>query len=106
MRKAMICVSFMLVLLQVWPMLFGHRAGEATAAISAEESAPRLIAAVATTKAIPIPAAVSVPGNGAPMSCYKHYKAVFAGCSKGDQTCHIKAADAWDLCEATGFWPK
>jgi len=33
MRKAMICVSVMLVLLQIWPMLFGHRAGEASAAI-------------------------------------------------------------------------
>jgi len=105
MRKAMICVSVMLLLLQVWPMLFGHRAGEASAAISAEE-APKLIAAVATTKPIPVPAAVSVPADGAPVSCYKHYKAVFAGCSRDDQACHIKAADQWDLCEATGFWPK
>jgi len=106
MRKAMICVSFMLVLLQVWPMLFGHRAGEASAAISAEEKAPKLIAAVATTTEIPVPAAVSVPRDGAPVSCYKRYRAVFAACSEDDKACQIKAADQWDLCEATGFWPK
>jgi len=106
MRKAMICVSVMLVLLQVWPMLFGHRAGEASAAISAEATAPKLIPAVATTTVIPIPAAVSVAGDCAPVSCYKHYTAVFSACSPDDQACHIKAADQWDLCEATGFWPK
>jgi len=106
MRKAMICVSVMLVLLQIWPMLFGHRAGEASAAISAEASAPKLIPAVATTRVIPIPAAVSVAGDGAPVSCYKRYTAVFAACSHEDKACHIKAADQWDLCEATGFWPK
>ena len=106
MRKAMICVSMMLVLLQVWPMLFGHRAGEASAAISAEAEVPRVIAAVATTRAIPVPAAVSVPGDGAPVGCYKRYKAVFAACSTDDKACRIKAADQWDLCEATGFWPK
>ena len=106
MRKAMICVSVMLVLLQVWPMLFGHRAGEASAAISAEAEVPRVVAAVATTKAIPVSAAVSVPGDGAPMGCYKHYTTVFAACSRDDQACHIKAADQWDVCEATGFWPK
>ena len=106
MRKAMICVSMMLVLLQVWPMLFGHRAGEASAAISAETQVPKVIPAVATTQSIPIPAAVSVPGDGAPVGCYKRYTAVFAACSRDDQACHIKAADQWDLCEATGLWAK
>lgn len=106
MRKAMICVSFMLLLLQLWPMVFGHRAGEASAAVSAEAHAPKVIAAVATTQAIPVPAAVSVPADGAPKSCYKQYTAVFAACTRDDQACHIKAADQWDLCEATGFWPK
>ena len=106
MRKAMICVSVMLELLQVWPMLFGHRAGEASAAISAEADAPKLTPAVATTTVIPIPAAVSVAGDGAPVSCYKRYTAEFAACSHEDKACRIKAADQWDLCEATGFWPK
>lgn len=106
MRKAMICVSFMLLLLQLWPMVFGHRAGEASAAVSAETRAPKVIAAVASTQSIPIPAAISVPGDGAPKSCYKQYTAVFAACAHDDQACHIKAADQWDLCEATGFWPK
>jgi len=55
---------------------------------------------------MPIPAAVSVAGDGAPVSCYKRYTAVFAACSHEDKACHIKAADQWDLCEATGFWPK
>jgi len=73
---------------------------------SAETDAPKLVAAVATAREIPVPAVVSVPADGAPLSCYKHYKAVFAGCSQDDQACHIKAADQWDLCEATGFWPK
>ena len=103
MRKAMIFVCVMLAMLQVWPMVFGHRAGEASAAISDRTEKPRLIPAVATTQLVP--ATVSMPASGAPKSCYKQYQAAFATCSKDDQACHIKTADQWDLCEATGFWP-
>ena len=108
MRKAMICVCFMLALLQVWPMIFGHRAGEASAAVSAVTApivAPKPVAAVAVAAIAPAPAQVSVPGSVQPKSCYKQYEAVNNACSRGDQACHAKAADKWDLCEATGFWP-
>ncbi|GAA0337058.1 hypothetical protein GCM10009087_54380 [Sphingomonas oligophenolica] len=103
MRKAMICVCVMLAMVQVWPMLFGHRAGEASAASSERAAQPKLIPAVATAKIVP--AKVSMPAGGAPKSCYKQYQAAFAVCAKDDQACHIKTADQWDLCEATGFWP-
>ena len=103
MRKAMICVCVMLAMLQVWPMIFGPRAGEASAAISERAEKPKLLPAVATARTIP--AKVSVPAGGALKSCYKQYQAAFAICSRDDQACHIKTADQWDLCEATGFWP-
>ncbi len=103
MRKAMICVCVMLAMVQVWPMIFGHRAGEASAAVSEHVQQAKLIPAVATVQLAP--AKVSVPAGGAPKSCYRQYQTVFATCAKNDQACHIKAADQWDLCEATGFWP-
>jgi len=104
MRKAMICVSVMLALLQFWPMVFGQH-GEAAATTTAAAEMPKPIPAVATVQVIPIPAKASAPGSVAPKSCYKQYQAVFETCRKGDQICRIKAADQWDLCEATGFWP-
>ncbi|MDB5706612.1 MAG: hypothetical protein JWN66_3728 [Sphingomonas bacterium] len=105
MRKAMICVSVMLALLQFWPMVFGQHGEAGATASAAHAEMPRPIPAVAMAKVIPIPAKVSTPGAVAPKSCYKQYQAAFAACSRDDQACHIKTADQWDLCEATGFWP-
>ena len=101
MRKWMICASFMLAMMQLWPMVFGHKTdGQASASMAA----PRLVPAVATAGAVPIKVAVSIPA-GPPQSCYTHYRAVYSACTPGDRACHLHAADAWDLCEATGTWP-
>jgi hypothetical protein len=106
MRRAMICVSVMLALFLVWPMIFGQHGEGAAAAATATREAPKPIPAVAVAAVIPIPAKVSLPAAIAPKSCYKRYQAAFQKCARGDQACSINAADQWDLCEATGFWPE
>ena len=106
MRRAMICVSVMLALFLVWPMIFGQHGEGAAAAATATREVPKPIPAVAVAAVIPIPAKVSLPAAIAPKSCYKHYQAAFKKCVRGDQACSINAADQWDLCEATGFWPE
>jgi hypothetical protein len=102
----MICVSVMLALFLVWPMIFGQQGDGAASAATARVEMPRAIPAVAVAKVIPIPAKVSMPAAVAPKSCYKRYKIAFESCARGDQACHIKVADQWDLCDATGFWPE
>ena len=104
MRRAMICITMMLLMVQVWPVVFGHRPGAASAAISIPIP-PRPVAAVATAKLVPVSASTIASGTGAMRSCYRQYQAAFAMCPSGDKACHFKAADKWDLCEATGFWP-
>ncbi len=105
MRKAMICVSVMLALFQVWPVVFGHRGGTAPTAKAVVAAVPRAVMAVATASSAPkiAPAMASEP---APKTCYRQYLVKFAECAAGDQACHVKAADQWDLCDATGMWPK
>ncbi len=105
MRNAMICVSVMLALFQAWPVVFGHRAGIAPTAAPVLAAAPRVTMAVAKASTIPkmVPAVASVP---APKTCYQQYRAKFGHCAAADQVCHIKTADQWDLCEATGMWPQ
>ena len=100
MRKWMICVSVALAMFQVWPMVFGTRSdGE----VAASMPAPHLVAAVAIASVTPIKVAANRPA-GPPQSCYTHYRAVYSACVMGDRACHLHAADAWDLCEATGAW--
>ena len=106
MRRAMICVSMMLALFLVWPMIFGQHGEGAAAATTARAERPKAVPAVAVAKVIPIPAKISLPATTAPRSCYKHYKAALDRCANGDRACRIKTADQWDLCEATGFWPE
>ena len=101
----MICVSVVLALFQMWPLVFGHHGTATPSAATVVAVAPHAALAVARASVIPemTPAAVSVP---APKSCYRQYQAKFGQCSATDQACHVKAADQWDLCEATGMWPK
>lgn len=110
MRRAMICVCFMLALLQLWPMVFGGSsdAGAAVAASPAAVTAPvapRVVRVAATRAATPVagarprPAALSMP------SCYQLYERAFAQCGSGNPACQLKTGDHWDVCEATGFWP-
>lgn len=112
MRRAMICVSFMLAILQLWPMVFGQKSGGAANAaqseprfVAAAQAAPRSVAAVARRDMTPIP--VKARATDAPMpSCYHLYEKAFARCGPGGAACQLKAGDAWDVCEATGFWPQ
>ena len=105
MRKAMICVSVMLALFQLWPVVFGRPGGKAPTAAAVAAVAPRAVLAVATASTMPelTPASASAP---APKSCYRQYQAKFAQCPAADQACHVKVADQWDLCEAKGIWPQ
>ena len=105
MRRAMICVSVMLALLQFWPMVFGQRGGPTAAAATAPTEAPKPIPAVATAKPMPVQIAANTAPSSAPKGCYQQYRVAFGSCSKDDKACQIKMADKWDLCEATGFWP-
>jgi hypothetical protein len=100
MRTWMICASIVLAALQLWPIVCGHNSNSAA---SASTPSPQLVAAVATSSAAPIKVAASKPA-GPPQSCYTHYRAVYSACVVGDRACHLRAADAWDLCEATGTW--
>jgi len=100
MRKWMICASVVLAMFQLWPIVFGHNSNSEA---SASMPAPHMVAAVATTSRAPIKVAASKPA-GPPQSCYSHYRAIYSACAVGDRACHLHAADAWDLCEATGTW--
>lgn len=107
MRRAMICVSVMLAVLQLWPIVFGHKmpSTEADAALVKRVAVVRL----AVPKAIPA-VAMSVPpapvtvAMAVPETCYQHYQRAFKACDVNSQSCHLGVADKWDLCEATGFW--
>lgn len=104
MRSAMICVSVMLALFLGWPLAFGGRQpvmetsrAEARTPKPAPAQEARLIAAAAV-----VPAA-----SAKPESCYKRFQRENRGCAGGSAAvCRLKAADNWDLCEATGFWPE
>ena len=100
MRKLMICASIALAMFQLWPMVFGHNSNSEAAA-----SMPpgHLVEAVATAAVTPVTVAAVKPA-GPPQSCYTHYRIVYSACAKGDRACHLRAADAGDLCEATGTW--
>ena len=93
MRRAMICVSVMLALLQVWPMLFGRKL-PSTAAVAAV--APRI---APKAPRVLVAATMTVPEN-----CAQHYRRASGACATGDPACQAGATDKWDLCEATGFW--
>ena len=104
MRRAMICVSFMLAVVQIWPMVFGAK-GDSGAAVAA---APAIPAAVAQ----PVPGVAksltNKPKPGARQSmptCYQTYERKFGQCGGGDAACQLSVNDAWDVCEATGLWP-
>ena len=108
MRKAMSCVSFMLAIVQLWPLAFAHRSMAEVASPAAHAAVvipvPKRMAAVAL---VPVSASIpaSVSKSTAPSSCFQEYRAKGTVCVEGEAGCGAKAADQWDLCEATGFWP-
>ena len=105
-RRAMICVSVMLALFQIWPMILGQRGAGALAAETARPSAPKPASVVTTVRVIPIPAKASNLGSAAPRNCQPQYQAALRRCATTDKACHIKTVDQWDVCDATGFWPE
>lgn len=113
MRRAMICVSVMLAMFQVWPMVFGQR-GEAGAAQAAAvvpqrkaaiSAVPQAAAAVISPAIKPVAGKVVVKRASAMPTCFQQYQRVYAQCGNGDPSCQLRAGDHWDVCEATGFWP-
>jgi hypothetical protein len=109
----MICLSVMLALVQLWPVVFGHRMMPTVPAKAAEvlqlASAKPIAAPHRVSQPVPAAAtgtAKSLPATGAanPIGCYQRYQLAYRACSPRDSGCRMAAADHWDLCEATGLW--
>jgi hypothetical protein len=103
MRNAMICTSVMLALYLAWPLAFGggHRGIETPVGAERVAAAP-----IPYTKPQAMAALVPVRETK-PESCYSHYQRDVRLCAgNGEAACKLSAADHWDMCEATGFWPQ
>lgn len=98
MRRAMVGITTMLVLLQVWPSVFGQRS-------ASDLSVPAARAAVGDPVAPRIGTA-SAWETSNPPACYAKYRQTSTMCGAGDKACATKATHALDLCDATGFWPQ
>lgn len=92
MRNALICAATMTALLLLWPLIFGDAAGASAPAT------PR----TAVVAAMPLP----VVPLSRPATCGEQYAASLNVCSPGDRGCGARAADAVDVCHATGVWPR
>ncbi len=98
MRRAMICITAMLVLVQIWPSIFGQRS-------ASDLSVPAAHAAFSS----PAPTrrgTASAWETSTPPACFPQYRQSLTTCAKGDRVCTAKAANAYDMCDATGFWPQ
>ena len=96
----MICASVMLAIFLAWPLVFG-RDGPRGIETAAEAHVVAMIP-VPTAKR-PAPAA---PKPTKPESCYNRFQRAVKQCTGRDTAaCKMGAADHWDMCEATGFWP-
>ena len=108
MRQAMICVSVMLALVQLWPVVFGHRLQATMPALAAETklaaASPASSQSVPAVAVVPVSKALPVTGKANPIGCYQRYQIAYRACSPSDGGCRMAAADRWDLCEATGMW--
>lgn len=105
MRKIMIFVSVLLALFQMYSMVATGGRDKAPTAASVVAVAPRAVLAAASAPNAPQMAPI-VGSASPPQSCYRQYQTKFQQCRAGDEACHLNAADQWDLCEATGLWPK
>jgi len=99
-RNAMIAVSVMLAIFLGWPLVFGDRGPPAL------DASPAQAHAVSTVdRARMVPAVLQSAPRAE--SCYKRFHREVQLCSEpGSAACRLKVADNWDLCEATGFWPR
>jgi cytochrome c5 len=98
----MILVSVMLAIYLGWPLAFGGK----QRGLETPAEARTVAAAPVLTKATKL-AAVSTPVSARPESCYKRYQREVKLCTAESTAaaCKLGAADHWDMCEATGFWP-
>lgn len=104
----MICASLMLAVFLAWPFVFGKDGGAMPSAAEARNAVKAAVAAVPAVHVIP--EAVAAPAPAAPVkpeSCYKRFQREVKLCTEGASSaaCKLGAADHWDICEATGFWP-
>ena len=98
----MIAVSVMLAIYLGWPLAFG---GKERGLETAAEARGVIPARAVSHKPKAVAGNSSAPAR--PESCYKRYQREVKQCT-GITTaaaCKLGAADHWDMCEATGFWP-
>lgn len=101
----MILASVMLAIYLGWPLAFGgaRRGLETPAEARGVAAAPpaRHIERTAHAKAAAPEASATRPE-----SCYKRYQREVKLCYGATAAaCKLGAADHWDMCEVTGFWP-
>lgn len=110
MRRAMICVSVMLAVLQLWPLVFGQNSAN-----QAAQSPPVPQKILSSAPVAPHPAVFTeqakLANNFAPVSekmpvinCDRRYRQASAACAPRDGDCRMRATDKWDVCDARGFW--
>ena len=106
MRRVIICVSFMLAIFQLWPVVFGQSAGAAAAAAAAPVVAHKSGAAISQVATKPLTTNVISGTKPSMPTCFETYGRRFAQCSGNDASCQLRVIDHWDVCEATGLWPE
>jgi hypothetical protein len=99
----MILVSVMLAIYLGWPLAFGGK----QRGLETPAEARGVAAAPVSVKKHARLAAVSMPASNRPESCYKRYQREVKLCTRESTSaaCKLGAADHWDMCEVTGFWP-
>ena len=98
----MICVSFMLAIVQLWPLVFSGSGSKNPIAQARFMPAAQAAAKPVT---LTVPNRVRPAPSGMP-TCYQRYERAYASCGVGKAGCQLRAGDNWDICEATGFWPE
>lgn len=99
MRRAMMCVGFMLAMVELWPVVFGH--SDSGNPVMEAQFVPSARAAGRSLT----PARLRASPIGMP-TCYQRYERAYNACRPGDGACRLQMGDNWDVCEATGFWPE
>lgn len=100
----MILATLLLAVFVAWPLVFGNKQKgleEAAEARSVAMRSPPKASFVLATAVAARPAE-----SRKPESCYQRYQREVKQCAGADMAgCKLGAADHWDMCEATGFWP-
>ena len=101
----MILVSVMLAMYLGWPLAFGGKQRGLETPAEARGVAATPVFASKPVRTAALAAKPSAPSR--PESCYKRYQREVKLCTGATTAaaCKLGAADHWDMCEATGFWP-